>query len=707
MKRPLIFLLSLLVLQTSAQVKISGGISDEQGEPITGANIYFENSYLGTTSDSLGGFILTSNLSGRQILVVSFIGYAEYAEELDLDKDIRLEIVLEEIASALDDVVITAGTFEAGDKKKSAILNSIDIAATPSAQGDIYGALATMPGSQKVGEAGMIFVRGGESYETKTFMDGMLVQTPYFSNLRNIPTRGRFSPLLFTETVFSTGGYSAEYGQALSSIVVLNTSGLEPEDKSSISLMTVGVNGAHVKRWETSSLALTGQYVNSALNNAVFKHRIDWIRAPMIGDGTVMFRKKTGETGLIKSFGSFSLNSMEMRYDNFEEGTLDDLTLTNNNVYFNTTYNGMMNDKWMVKAGIACNYDLESTELDTVSVDTKNSSEQVKISFVNFTTDMLKIKLGGDVILQKYRQEFPSGSFPALIVDNEQISAFAEGELSITRKVALRFGGRTEVSTLLNEVNLIPRISAAYKTGEYSQLSFAYGKFHQNPGNDYLKINPGLASEKSDHYILNYQYRHNQRVFRAEGYLKKYFDLVKFPAQYSTDAGEYSNNGYGYARGIDIFWRDKKTFNNTDYWISYSFIDTERDYLDYPEHVVPNYVSAHNLSFVYKRFFLRINTFFGFTYSYASGRPYHDPNSEDFMASATKPYNDISFNLTYLIQLFKKEAIIHLNFTNVLGFDNVYGYRYRNSADENGFYAAQAIKAPYKRLAILLVSIQL
>ena len=133
--------------------------------------------------------------------------------------------------SEIDEVSITAGVFSASDKKKSATLNSFDIASTASAMGDIYGAYATMPGSQKVGEEGMLFVRGGDSYETKTYMDGMLMQSPFFAKMPDIPTRGRYSPLLFSETIFSTGGYSAEFGQALSSVVDLTTNGMETEEQ--------------------------------------------------------------------------------------------------------------------------------------------------------------------------------------------------------------------------------------------------------------------------------------------------------------------------------------------------------------------------------------------------------------------------------------------------------------------------------------------
>ena len=73
-------------------------------------------------------------------------------------------------------VVITAGTFEASDRKRAAaILTSLDVVTTASANGDITGALKTLPGAQQVGETEGLFVRGGTAAETKIFIDGTLV----------------------------------------------------------------------------------------------------------------------------------------------------------------------------------------------------------------------------------------------------------------------------------------------------------------------------------------------------------------------------------------------------------------------------------------------------------------------------------------------------------------------------------------------------
>ncbi len=128
-----------------------------------------------------------------------------------------LTVILEEQPGEIRAVIIAAGAFDSGELSRPVVLKPMDIATTPSAVGDIYGALATLPGAQLVGNEGGLFVRGGEGYETKTFIDGMQVSNPYMSKLPDLPTRSRFSPLLFSGTAFSTGGFSAEYGQAPSS----------------------------------------------------------------------------------------------------------------------------------------------------------------------------------------------------------------------------------------------------------------------------------------------------------------------------------------------------------------------------------------------------------------------------------------------------------------------------------------------------------
>jgi len=80
------------------------------------------------------------------------------------------------------------------------------------------------------------------------------VAQPYDASTNNLPTRGRFSPFLFSGISFSTGGYSAEYGEALSSVLLLNTLDEPDQNKTDIALMTVGLGNRQYTEMEKKLL---------------------------------------------------------------------------------------------------------------------------------------------------------------------------------------------------------------------------------------------------------------------------------------------------------------------------------------------------------------------------------------------------------------------------------------------------------------------
>ncbi|MDF1548533.1 MAG: TonB-dependent receptor [Bacteroidales bacterium] len=305
MKKIVLIIASLtLSLNLIGQFIVKGVVLDSKDEPIAGANVYLKNTYDGTSTDSLGGFSFETSETGKQTLVVSFIGMKAVEKELELSHDyLNLQIQLKDDDSELQTIVISAGAFETGETVKSLVLKPMDIATTPSAVGDIYGALSSLPGSQIVGNEGGLFVRGGEGYETKTFVDGMPVVRPYMAKMPDIATRSNFSPLLFSGTVFSTGGYSAEFGQALSSALNLNTVGIANATESSLMLMSVGLNASHTQRWERSSLSVSLDYNDMGLYYPLVRKNMEWNRYPFRAGGTALYRMKHGKYGMVPAIG--------------------------------------------------------------------------------------------------------------------------------------------------------------------------------------------------------------------------------------------------------------------------------------------------------------------------------------------------------------------------------------------------------------------
>lgn len=699
--------ITLLFLLLSAnfifsQVTIKGLVSGEKKEPIIGANIFLKDTYDGTSSAEDGTFEFKTFETGSQTLVITYIGFEEYEQSIDIQGEaIEINVQLREEANELNTVTITAGAFEASDEKKSVILRPLDIVTTAGASADIAGALNTLPGTQAVGEEGRLFVRGGAAYETRTFIDGLYVQNPYGSSVPDIPARGRFSPFLFKGTMFSTGGYSAEYGQALSSALILNSQDLAPSTTTGLSLMTVGLSAAHTQRWENTSLSATGTYTNLVPYIAIAPDQnMKWDKPYQGYNGQVIFRHKTSETGIFKLHADVSRGWFELQYPMASDvNQLNNLSLDNINYYINSSYKDILNEKWSFFAGLAYTHNVDDVEMvNDFSLLTTEQSLQGKVTLTNYINDKISLKFGGEYLKNDFDEDFENETNQFLSdLDEHYAAGFVESDIYFSRKFVMRLGGRLEHSALLDKWNLAPRVSLAYKTGDYSNVSFAYGKFYQTPENEQLKYNRFVDFEAADHYMLNYQVIKDTRTFRIEGFVKNYRDLIKYDpeAQWNSD-----NSGDGFARGIDVFYRDRAgMIKNGDFWISYSFLDTERDWRFYPEPATPYFASKHNASLVYKHWLPKITSSIGFTYSISSPRPYEDPTTQGFNNERTPAFQDLSFNMSYLTNIWGNFTVVFASITNLPGFDNTFGFRF--SQDEAGNFSSIAVKPPAKRFFFL------
>ena len=97
MKTVIVILFSILLTGTYAQTKITGTVKDEKAEPIPGANIMIEGSYDGTSSHVDGKFSFVSDEAGQQTLLISFIGYKVFRQEIQCDGSaIQLDVILKE-----------------------------------------------------------------------------------------------------------------------------------------------------------------------------------------------------------------------------------------------------------------------------------------------------------------------------------------------------------------------------------------------------------------------------------------------------------------------------------------------------------------------------------------------------------------------------------------------------------------------------------
>jgi len=421
---------------------------------------------------------------------------------------------------------------------------------------------------------------------------------------------------------------------------------------------------------------------------------------PEFHSGDANFRIKT-KGGIIKYYTTFNYNHLGLRRPDIDSTIYKDAYgVINHNWYNNLSWKENLGNGWKMNLGMSY-----STNRDDYSQQVQDSSNQPKIFSYdpwinkNFAVknrqdlsqikEVFEKKLGGLSAIRfggEYWYAYNPGTYKNIdsnyIFDlqDHYAAAFAESDVYITNGVALKLGARYEYSSIIKKANIAPRISLACKTGVGSQVSLAYGVFYEKPLNNELIYTNSLGYTKATHYIANYQRSVDNRIFRVEGFYKKYDDLVKsFPY--------YNNNGTGYAKGVELFLRDKKTFKNIDYWISYSYLDTKRDYLNYPQELEPNFAAHHTASVVMKRFITKWKAGFNVTYSFATGRPYYNfmyDNVADKYAIAdqgrTKNYNNMGFSAEYLPNLGNKNAktfiVLFASMTNVLNQTQIYGYNY-------------------------------
>ena len=703
-----IIVLTLSTIIGFAQTTVSGKIKDAKGRPVSGASVSIKDSYDGATSDSLGNYRFKTTEKGEQTLLFSSIGFKLQERKLSLDgNSVVVDIILKEEPNELTAVVITAGSFEASDRKRAAaILDPIDIVTTASANGDITGALKTLPGAQTVGESEGLFVRGGTAAETKTFIDGTLVNNFFFSSAPNIASFSRFNPFIFKGTVFSTGGYSALYGQALSSALILESIDLPERNSANVSLSVIGGGGGYqyLNKKKTYSHGLNYNFSHLGLAFALIKQQQDYSQAPETHSGDANFRIKTSKNGMVKYFGNFSISRLGFSTKSIDSlGYFDRFALKNSYHYHNFSWKETLAKKWKLYTGLSFSFNndrigsgmqnpskqnelVSGLEFKQFDVHNKGLFVNGRIVFERRLRGLSAIRFGGEYNHSNEKgkyTDFNNQVFNYDVKENLK-AAFAEADIYITNSIAAKLGSRFEQSEILNKTNFAPRISLAYKFDKQTQASLAYGIFYQNPERRYLPSSANLTFAKATHYIAQYMKVSGKTTFRTEVFYKKYEDLIKTNFIFGRELA-VSNRGFGDAKGIEFFWRDKKNIKNVDYWISYSYLDTKRDFLNFPSATTPNFAAKHTASLVMKKFVSSWKMNLNASYNFASGRPYYnigyDGTNYKFNDKGRTPeFHNVSFSINYLPFLGRKNQRVFdvyvLQVSNIFNIRQTYGYQY-------------------------------
>ena len=233
MKSKLTILISILILLITASVShaqdnnVKGFVYEKStGEPMMFCNVYFKGTTYGASTDINGFFNITRIPDGEYTILVTNLGYDTIAERLELKNNVVLnkKYYLEESNVVLAAVNITADKIEARTETKTSVVNItpkvITRIPTMGGQADLAQYLQVIPGVIFTGDqGGQLYIRGGSPIQNKVLLDGMVVYNPFHS----IGLFSVFDTDIIRNAEVYTGGFGAEYGGRISSVMDITT----------------------------------------------------------------------------------------------------------------------------------------------------------------------------------------------------------------------------------------------------------------------------------------------------------------------------------------------------------------------------------------------------------------------------------------------------------------------------------------------------
>ena len=235
----LIYLFVFTVLNVKGQ-SIEGEITDNKDNPLGSVNISIINKSSGITSDKNGNYSMTIDANRSHVIAFSFIGYQTEKIRIPMLKKgqkYKLDIVLIESNTLLKDIIVKD---HKSRKNNLSRIKTKHVEVIPGSGGGIESVLKTLPGVSSANELSSQYsVRGGNFDENLVYVNGIEVYRPFLIHSGQQEGLSFVNPDLVGSILFSAGGFSAKYGDKMSS--VLDIKYKEPKrTAASLSLSLLG-----------------------------------------------------------------------------------------------------------------------------------------------------------------------------------------------------------------------------------------------------------------------------------------------------------------------------------------------------------------------------------------------------------------------------------------------------------------------------------
>ncbi len=698
-------------LPDSSTGVISGFIKDStNGESIIGATVRVRDLKIGAISNKSGFFSLHVPSRVQVLVEITSLGYRSVKEKFilkDGEDRSRTYLLAPASVSGADITVEADHERERQEPQVSRVtIQPQQVADLPKAgESDIFRILQLLPGVQTSSEISSgLYVRGGSPDQNLILLDGSVLYNPshffgFFST---------FNPDAIKDVEFIKGGFPAEYGGRLSSVLsVTDIDGDRNQTKGKFTLGLISSRATIETPLGTGALVLSGRrtYLDVLLNATGLATSLN-LPGYYFYDLNLKITQNPSPNDKVTVSGYMGSDNLNFAAAN----AANDITMQWGNKAASGVWTHVFGSELFSKLDLsASNYS---------STFTVGSNAQ-PFNWINgiddytalgsmeyFPNQQNTIKTGIQATAYHTSLKIQSGTNPPNAdIDRTPYyaAAYAQDEwkptLGATDPLAITAGLRVDGISSNPQIGIDPRISARYVLTPAVTLKASFGVYHQ-----YLKLatntlipvfdvwqatDTSQPPERALQYVLGVSTTPFEDVnFDVEAYYKDMTNLVEMRP--NVTSGSTLNDvffvGNGKAYGIEFFLQKQE--GRFTGWLGYTLAWTTRTFPDINngKEFPPTYDRRNNFDLVFT-YHANDRWTFGANYTYGTGQAYTQitalaPNAEDGgrnipiggdkNALRLPPYNRLDLSATYKFSFFSEQRNAEFN------FDVFNAYNYRN-----------------------------
>ena len=606
MYKRFIFLLFLSVLSFTVygQGAVRGTLFDESnGEAIPFANVVLDGTKMGCATDISGFFLINKVPAGTYTLRVRYIGYEEYTETITIanGKTVTKSIRLKPSSQMLEAVEIKDSRIEERKMQTQVSVEKItaaQIQQMPSigGQADLAQYMQVLPGVSSTGDqGGQLYIRGGSMIQNLCLLDGMIVYNPFHS----IGLYSIFETDIILNADIYTGGFGAEYGGRLSSVMDITTrDGNKRNHSGKIGFNTFGASiilEGPLKR-ESSESKTSITYLLSA-KNSYLSYTSRKIYPYIEGGLPFDYLDLYGKLSLNSGTGS-KMSVFGFRFDDQVNGyqAIDTFHWQN--------YGAGMNFILVTGASAILEGSLAYSDYGITLRDGSGVDRHSNIGGFNMTLQITNFlganRLKYGLSMEGYNTDYVYTGHNPQTKPSTNISAYATYKWSVgdgpggNARLLLDPGVRFVYYASLNQPSFEPRLAAKYNITERMRMKFAGGIYSQvfldaRSDNDIVNLFNGFLTgsadlnithtfhgdsvdsyiQKAEHLVVGAEYDLTEHItLNGEVYFKYFSQLINANRNKLYDSsdpvygsGPYAKPEYlmtdfiiekGFATGFDV-----------------------------------------------------------------------------------------------------------------------------------------------------------